>query len=420
MTLASIFVFLIASRLTSYWISQSKVVGRRLVESNTKMSEFMLERLRFPRLVKLSGTKSLEKREFLKLTTHQKNNSVHGGVLSAKTSVSIEPFLIASSLFFLYFSSTVLMLQIEIIGLYLLIALRLMPIVKGLLIQWQTVQRLLGSIEAIEGRFHDMELALEVDTGTMHTEDITSVDIEFNNVSYCYPTKKNNTLEDISFEIFPNTIVAIVGPSGSGKSTLIDLIPRIRNPKSGSIKINNTNINQYSLNTLRGLISYLPQKPQIFSGTVAEHISYGNDQIAQADIVEAAKLAGADEFIAKLDNGYDTLLGEGSIILSGGQNQRLDLARALARKSKLLILDEPTSNLDINSQVKFNSAISRIKNKTNVTIVMVTHNLSNFFNVDRVIVLKDGKVDADGTHNELIAGDSWYAMSLKDKNNPWP
>jgi ABC-type multidrug transport system fused ATPase/permease subunit len=415
MTLASIFVFLVASSLTKFWIRSSRLVGRELVGSNTKMSEFMIGRLRSPRLVRLSGTEDSEKKEFLQLTEYQRNHSVHGGVLSAKTSVTIEPFLIGSSMLFLYVSSTVLILQIEMIGLYLVIALRLMPIVKGILTQWQTVQRLLGSIEAIESRFQSMELSVEIDKGDKELVDIND-SIKFIDVSYCYRGNIENTLKSISFDILPNKITAIVGPSGSGKSTLVDLLPRIRNTTSGRIEINNININNYTLSSLRDLTAYLPQTPQIFTGTVASHISYGKNKITYDDMKKAAQLAGASEFIENLANGYDTLLGEGAVMLSGGQNQRLDLARALARKSKILIMDEPTSNLDTESQDKFFAAIDRIRNETKTTIIMVTHNLTSIATVDQIIVLNGGKVEAVGGHDRLIKGNSWYSNACRLQN----
>jgi ABC-type multidrug transport system fused ATPase/permease subunit len=313
---------------------------------------------------------------------------------------------------FLYFASTVLMLQIELIGLYLVIALRLMPIVKGMLTQWQSVQRLLGSIEAIENRLQEMKSAIEIDTGNKELKKIDN-DIRFVDVSYCYPLRSEKALDGVTITIKSNETTAIVGPSGSGKSTLIDLLPRLRTLTSGNIEINGVNIEKYTLSSLRNFIAYLPQTPQIFNGTIGNHISYGKPKASFNEIKKAAQLAGMDGFISKLPDGYDTFLGEEAVKLSGGQRQRLDLARALVRKSSILILDEPTSNLDAESEDKFNIVMARIRKETNTTIIIITHSLTSILTADKIVVLNSGKVEAIGTHNELVRGSSWYASAWR-------
>jgi ABC-type multidrug transport system fused ATPase/permease subunit len=412
MTLAALFVFLITSRIPNIWIKRSTLVGRSLVESNSKMSEFMLGRLRSPRLVRLSGTEAAEKDEFFQLTEIQRKNGVHLGILRAKTEFSIEPVLIALSMIFLYFASTVLMLQIELIGLYLVIALRLMPTAKGILTQWQTVQRLLGSIEIIEERLKLMNDAIEIDNGKLELSEIAE-EIKFINIDYCYPLRDKNAINNISLNVKIGETTAIVGPSGSGKSTLIDLLPRLRTRSSGELEINGLNIENYSLSSLRNLIAYLPQTPQIFNGTIINHISYGKSNASLNEIKDAAELAGVGEFINNLKDGYDTNLGEEAIKLSGGQRQRLDLARALVRKSSVLILDEPTSNLDAESEDKFNVVMDRIRKETTTTIIIVTHSLRSALTADKIVVLNGGEVEAIGKHNELVIGDSWYASAWK-------
>ncbi len=412
MTLAALCVFIVASGIPNVWIKNSTIIGRKLVNSNTKMSEFMVGRLRSPRLVRLAGTEVAEKDEFLQLTEVQRRHAIHLGILRAKTEFSIEPVLIGTSMIFLYFASTVLMLQIELIGLYLVIALRLMPIVKGMLTQWQTVQRLLGSIEAIENRLQAMKSSIEIDTGNKELRKIDN-DIRFIDVNYCYPLRDEKALEGVSINIKSNETTAIVGPSGSGKSTLIDLLPRLRTLTSGNIEINGVNIEKYTLSSLRNFIAYLPQTPQIFNGTIRNHISYGKPKASFNEIKKAAQLAGMDGFISKLPDGYDTFLGEEAVKLSGGQRQRLDLARALVRRSSILILDEPTSNLDAESEDKFNIVMARIRKETNTTIIIVTHSLTSILTADKIVVLNSGKVEAIGTHNELVSGSSWYASAWR-------
>ncbi len=412
MTLISSVALLLASRIPNIWVRKSAAIGRKVVIANTLMSEFLVGRLRSPRLVRLAGTETAEKKEFHKLTQTQRKHNVFSSILQAKTEVSMEPIVIGLSLIFLYFSYTVLKLQIEIIGLYLVIALRLLPIVKGVISQWQAIQLVLGSIEVIENRLKDMEDSAENDVGTEVLYKLTQ-SVMMNNVCYRYPTIEDYALKDITIEFKVNSLSAIVGPSGSGKSTLIDLLPRLRLPEKGGIQINGLNIEKYTLKSLRKAISYSPQSPQIFDGTVKNHILYGKTNATDDEIIEAARLSGAEEFINQLPQGFDTVLGEDAVKLSGGQRQRLDLARALVKKAPILILDEPTSNLDAESEEMFKQVISKIHKDRGATIIIVAHRLAGITGADNIIVLNKGIVEASGTHLELLSKNGWYSRAWK-------
>ena len=411
-TLISLIVLLIASRVPNIWIKRSAHIGRNLVTANTLMSEFLVGRLRSPRLVRLSGTEIEEKNDFHQLTQVQRKHSVFSAILQARVDISLEPVVIGLSLIFLYFSYTVLHLQLEVIGMYLVIALRLLPTVKSILIQWQKVQRNLGSIEVIENRIKAMCGATEQDIGKKSLN-VLKQSIKMNNISYRYPDGKSDALTNITVELKSNTLIGIVGPSGSGKSTLIDLLPRLRIPVKGSISIDGVNIEKFSLKSLRKAISYVPQFSQIFNGTVREHILYGRDSATEQEIQEAVRMAGAEGFINRLPQRLDTVLGEEATNLSGGQRQRLDLARALIKKSPILILDEPTSNLDAESEELFKQAIYKIRKKTNTTIIIIAHRLASIHNADNIIVLNNGKVDEFGVHLELLSQNGWYAKAWK-------
>ena len=203
----------------------------------------------------------------------------------------------------------------------------------------------------------------------------------------------------------------MVGPSGSGKSTLIDLLPRLRSPTKGFIHVDGVNINNFTLRSVRQLISYAPQFPQIFNGTVKSHILYGKINATNEEVLEAAHLAGAESFIDKLPNGFDTILGDDAVKLSGGQRQRLDLARALVRKAPILIFDEPTSNLDAESEEIFKQVLGEIRKETNTTIIIVSHRLASIIDADKIIVLNQGKVEMSGVHSKLLSQDGWYAKA---------
>ncbi len=412
MTLFAVVVFLLISTIPKTWIKKSKETGRKLVNANTSISEFLVDRLRSPRLVRLSGIESSEKKEFYFLTNKLRKHAVHSSILQAKTEVTMEPALVVVSLVFLYFSYTVFHLQVEIIGIYLLISMRLMPIVKGIVVKLQAIQNMVGSVELLEKRLNKMDISKEKDNGTKVIKKIEK-SILIDNVSYAYLKSKNNVLNNISVEFKVHDMIAIVGPSGSGKSTMIDLFPRLRLPSNGSIKIDGENINNFSLKSLRRLISYTPQSPQIFNGTVKNHILCGKRDASDEEVLEAIRLSGLERFIEKLPQGINTFLGEGAIKLSGGQRQRLDLARALVSKSDVLILDEPTSNLDIESQRTFKKVLDLIRKERNTTIIIVTHHLSNIADADQIVVFNEGRIEAAGTHSELILQKGWYSKMYK-------
>jgi len=415
MTLASMFVLLVSSLVPNMWTKRIKKTGRNLVSANTLVSEFLVGRLRAPRLVRLSGTEILEKKEFYDLTRAQRKHAFLDSILQARTDVVMEPMIIGFSLVFLYFSYTKLHLPMEVIGLYLVIAMRLMPIVKGIVKQWHNIKRHTGPMEAVEIRLQTMRELKETDAGFKLLRNLKK-DIIFNKVNYRYLENEFDTLNNISIKFKSGEMTAIVGPSGSGKSTLVDLFPRLRDPTSGRITIDGGDIREYTLKTLRQLISYVPQSPQIFNGTLKEHILYGKVDATDKEIQEAAYLAGAKEFINLLPKGFETNLGEDAVKLSGGQRQRLDLARALIGKSKILILDEPTSNLDAESEGAFKQALNRIHKETKVTIIIVAHRLSSVIDADQIIVLNRGRIESVGVHTELYKRKGWYEKAWRMQN----
>ncbi len=412
MTLVSTIILLLVARIPSAWIKMSAKTGRSLVSSNILMSEFLVGRLQSPRLVRLAGTEIAEKNEFQQLTQTQRKHLVYSSVLQSKTEVTMEPFVIGLSLLFLYFSYSVLLFEIEVIGLYLVIAMRLMPLSKSIILQWQSVQRLMGSIEIIESKLEKMKKMIEKDNGTELLSQLKQ-SVLFDKVSYRYPGSEKLALKGVSIEFKTNKMTAIVGPSGSGKSTLIDLIPRLRLPVGGVVKIDGESISKYKLKSLRQFISYAPQSPQIFNGTVKSHILYGKNDATYEEIQDAVCLSGAKEFIDQLPSGLDTVVGENALKLSGGQRQRLDLARALVRKAKILILDEPTSNLDAESEEAFRRVLLKIRQETKTTIIIVAHHLASIADADQIVVLNKGVVESIGIHANLLYEKGWYSKAWK-------
>ena len=230
--------------------------------------------------------------------------------------------------------------------------------------------------------------------------EIKKGDINFDNVSFKYSESLQNILQKINLNIKSGEMTALVGHSGAGKSTILNLIPRFYEPISGKISIDNQAINEYSLRSLRNNISLVSQDVSLFDDTIKNNIKYSKLTASDEEITEAAKLSNCDEFIKKLPDGYDTIIGENGIRLSGGEKQRLSIARAILKKSKIILLDEATSSLDAETEDKIQKAINYLtKNKTTIVIA---HRLSTILNSNMIYVIDSGNVVAKGSHKELL------------------
>ncbi|GAC1700950.1 MAG: ABC transporter ATP-binding protein [Candidatus Acidiferrum sp.] len=230
--------------------------------------------------------------------------------------------------------------------------------------------------------------------------------IEFDHVTFSYDGG-TPILNDISFSIEPGQIAALVGPSGTGKTTVISLIPRFYDPESGQVKIDGQDIRKYTLNSLRKQISFVLQDTLLFRATIWENIAYGKPDASRQQIMEAARLANAHEFIEKMAEGYDTMVGERGISLSGGQRQRIAIARAIIRDTPILILDEPTSGLDAASEQSVIEALDRLMKGR--TTLLIAHHLCTIRHADVIFVVKDSELVESGTHEELLAAGGAYA-----------
>jgi ABC-type multidrug transport system fused ATPase/permease subunit len=214
-------------------------------------------------------------------------------------------------------------------------------------------------------------------------------------------------LRNVSFSIEPGQVVGIVGPTGSGKSTVLSLVPRFYNPTSGRVLIDGKDISTYKLASLRSQVGFVLQETVLFRGTIRENIAYGRPGATDEEVIAAAKIANADEFISRMPHGYDSAVGERGDTLSGGQRQRIGIARAVIRNSPIMILDEPTAALDTESERLVIEGLERLMEGR--TVIMIAHRLSTIVDADKIIVLKDGVVAEEGSNDELIARGGVYA-----------
>ncbi len=276
---------------------------------------------------------------------------------------------------------------------------------------WQNIQQLKVSFERL-GDVIDMPQESDTIDQSKIPLPVVEGDIEFEGVNFSFTKSNTNILNDVSFKIEKGQFVGIVGESGSGKSTLMKLISRLYSPNSGVVKIDNFDIEKVELYSLRKQIGIVPQEPILFSGSVKDNISLTNSESNDQDIVKAAKLSEAHDFIMSLPSGYSTPVGERGSSLSGGQRQRIAIARTLLNNPNLLILDEATSALDYNTENKLcNNLINELSDKT---VFFITHRLSSIKKADCIIMMHKGRIDEIGTHEELInLQGRYYALISK-------
>ena len=235
---------------------------------------------------------------------------------------------------------------------------------------------------------------------------ITNSNIEFKDVNFSYETEEGNTLNSINLVFAGGKMTSLVGHSGSGKSTILNLIPRFYDPQSGNIIIDNQSIHGVTINSLREQISMVSQDTTLFDDTIKNNIKYASEQATDDEIYEVTKLSYCDGFINNLPNKYETLIGENGVRLSGGEKQRLSIARAMLKKSSIILLDEATSALDTETEAKIQEALKILtKNKTTIVIA---HRLSTILNSNNIYLIDSGNVVANGKHEELINKSNLY------------
>ena len=235
---------------------------------------------------------------------------------------------------------------------------------------------------------------------------IKNSDIKFKDINFAYEVDEGKTLKSINLEFKGGKMTSLVGHSGSGKSTILNLIPRIYDAQSGDITIDNQSIYKSTLNSLRGEISMVSQETTLFDDTIKNNIKYANENASDDEVYNAAKLSFCDEFIKNLPEKFETLIGENGVRLSGGEKQRLSIARAMIKKSSIILLDEATSSLDTETEAKIQEALNILtKNKTTIVIA---HRLSTILNSNNIYVINSGKVIDNGRHEDLMSKSDIY------------
>jgi len=274
-----------------------------------------------------------------------------------------------------------------------------------------TINHILRSINRSLGNAKEMvgilDLPFIVDDKTDKPLKITDAVIDFRHISFAHEKQKDKLFEDFTLMIPSGKTVGLVGISGSGKTTLTKLLLRFADVKKGAIYIDGQDIRDVTQKSLREKIAYVPQESSLFHRSVYENIAYGKPGASREEVIRAAKLANADEFINSLPDGYDTMVGERGVKLSGGQRQRIAIAREILKDAPILVLDEATSALDSESEALIQDALKNLmKGRTSI---VVAHRLSTIAGLDEIVVLHDGRIVEQGTHHKLLTGGGEYA-----------
>ena len=231
-------------------------------------------------------------------------------------------------------------------------------------------------------------------------------EIVFEHVAFAYDPAAP-VLRDINLTIQPGQRIGVCGPTGGGKSTVLSLIPRFYDPTLGRVLIDGVAVTDYRLDRLREQIGFVLQDTVLFAGSIRDNIAYGRPEATPEEIIQAAKMANAHDFISEMPHGYDSLVGERGLTLSGGQRQRIGIARAIVRNAPILILDEPTAALDTESEKLVMEALERLMKGR--TVITIAHRLSTIRDADKIVVLKGGLIAEEGTHEELLTRNRIYA-----------
>lgn len=351
--------------------------------------------------VKSSGAEATEQKFFAKTVSSWRNSSldVMRGFLKVSTIYSSINMVIkiGAIAFAVYAAQNDL---VSVASVYLIITYT-----GSVAHELWNMNGIMRNYNRIIGNANDMVEILQTPTTLIDKSDskleVTSGEISMDKITFTHDEGQGDTLfHDFSLDIKPGEKIGLVGASGSGKTTLTKLLLRFADIDSGKITIDGQDISEVTQASLRAKIAYVPQEPLLFHRSVRENIAYGRPDATDAEIEEAAKKAGAYDFIVGLKDGFDTMVGERGIKLSGGQRQRVAIARAILKDAPILVLDEATSALDSESEALIQKSLETLME--NRTSIVIAHRLSTIAKLDRIIVLKDGKIVEDGSHDELI------------------
>lgn len=384
-----------------------KQASRAVRQQEGEIASIVQEVLSSIRVVKAFSRENYEQERFDKQSLETVETALKARSLKAKLAPIVEVIVAAGTCLVLWYGVRLVLVGTITPGSLLVFLLYLGKMYKPMRELSKMTDTISKTVVGYERIREVLETEREVRNlpGSRKAPDFKG-EIAFKNVEFGY-TKEQPILKGIDLEIKAGTVAALVGPTGAGKTTIASLIARFYDPTSGTVMIDGQDVKRYKLHSLRRQISFVLQENLLFRAPLWQNIAYGRPEASRDEIIRAAKQANADEFIAKLPEGYDTVVGERGVTLSGGQRQRIAIARAIIRDAPILILDEPTSDLDAASEELVFDALAKLMEGR--TSIVIAHRLATVQRADVIFVLDDGRIVQQGTHKELLARGGLYS-----------
>jgi ATP-binding cassette subfamily B protein len=398
-----------------YFTRRIKKTSRALRKKQSELLSIVEEVLTSIRVVKAFAREDYEERKFASHSRDNLETALQARSIKAKLSPVVEVIVAMGTCLVLWYGARLALSGQLSAGLLIVFLLYLGKMYKPM----RELSKMTDTVSKAAVGYERIQEVLEIESRVRDLPRAQKAPrfkgkIEFDDVSFSYD-ENNPVLKNISFKIEPGQVAAVVGPSGTGKTTIISLIPRFYDPGSGQVRIDGKDVRQFTMKSLRQQISFVLQDTLLFCAPIWENIAYGKPDASRAEIMEAAKVANAHEFIDKMPEGYDTVLGERGVTLSGGQRQRIAIARAVIRDTPILVLDEPTSGLDAASEEAVIEALDRLMK--NRTTVLIAHHLGTIRHADIIFVLNDSELVEQGSHEELLAQGGVYADLYKTQTS---
>ena len=385
-----------------------KQVSRSARKKESEVLSTIQEVFTSIRLVKAFGREDFEERRFEKGSREQVETALQARAIKARLSPIVDIIIAGGTCLVLWYGARLVLSNALTSGelvVFMVYLRKLYSPLKDLAKMTNTFSRASVGLEAIQEIMHEQE-QVSKSLNAIEARNVNG-EIEFDHVNFGY-TPERLALKDLTLRIEPAQVAAFVGPTGAGKTTAINLIPRFYDVLSGHVRIDGKDARDFQLESLRQNISFILQETILFRAPIWQNIAYGRLEATRDEIIRAAQLANAHEFIVKMPEGYDTIVGERGVTLSGGQRQRIAIARAIIRDAPILIMDEPTVGLDAASEKLVLDALNNLMRGR--TCIINAHRLATVRRADVIFVLQDGRLVEQGTHQSLLAGGGLYAM----------
>ena len=411
-SITGILVMAIGSFLAQGQIRLSRKINSEVVKYNDNLHGFSVEKIEGLREVKLSNNEQQEASGFAEIATNLGNALYRYFKSLAMVRFILEPAIVGGGLIIVYLGISVFGISLSQLAVFMYVLVRMAPEVLNLNQHRHLYAGYAQSFENIQSLTNNIHLNTTIKSGSNNFTGLKK-SIRFDKVNFAH-SNSENVLKDVSIEYKVGTFNVIIGPSGGGKSTLIDIIAKIIEPKSGSVFFDELPLDKYSLESIRNSVGIVSQDILLFNASILDNIRYSKHDASYDEVIEAAKMANAHEFINQLEKKYETILGNRGLTLSGGERQRISLARTLLKKPSILLLDEITSSLDAESERLIQESITKVAEGT--TILLVTHRLSMVKKADSVTVIDRGEIAQHGPPDELSKNPGLfsYYRSLQD------